>query len=156
MSSTVEVMNAGVPIVAPPRGEQHVHGRARPASLRLASELVRRQLLELDPTPQDLADEAHLVCLTQRLGPREDVVASDMSVLIQGSRHDGCDVAAGLDGYRDVLETSRTLDLRLGIAVGLEYFGEVAIWAGDVPERYVSAPRRLGSRRSWEAEFRLG
>ena len=29
-----------------PRGEQHVHGRARPAPLRLAPELVRRQLLE--------------------------------------------------------------------------------------------------------------
>ena len=41
-----------------PRGEQHVHDRARPASLRLASKLVRRQLLERDPTPQDVTDDA--------------------------------------------------------------------------------------------------
>jgi predicted ATPase/class 3 adenylate cyclase len=43
------------------------------------------------------------------------------------------DVAAGMRDYRWVLETSRKLDLRLGIAIGLEYIGEVAIWAGDVP-----------------------
>src|SRR6267378_1364241 len=48
-----------------PRGEQHVHGRARPASLRLASKLVRRQLLKFDPTSQDVTDDAHLLCLTQ-------------------------------------------------------------------------------------------
>src|SRR6267143_1517571 len=48
-----------------PRGEQHVHDRARPASLRLASKLVRRQLLKFDPTPQDVTDDAHLLCLTQ-------------------------------------------------------------------------------------------
>ena len=42
------------------------------------------------------------------------------------------DIAAGMDGYRGVLETSQRLDLRLGIAVGLDYVGEVAIWAGDV------------------------
>jgi hypothetical protein len=42
------------------------------------------------------------------------------------------DIAAGLDDYRAVLETSRALDLRIGIAVGLEYFGEVAVWAGDL------------------------
>ena len=37
-----------------------------------------------------------------------------------------------MDGYRRVLETSQRLDLRLGIAVGLEYVAEVPIWAGDV------------------------
>src|SRR5205823_2126825 len=63
-----------------PRGEQHVHGRARPASLRLASKLVRRQLLKGDPAPQDVPDDAHLLGLTQRLGAREDVVATGMSV----------------------------------------------------------------------------
>ena len=42
------------------------------------------------------------------------------------------DIGAGMDGYRGVLETSQRLDLRLGIAVGLEYVAEVAIWAGDV------------------------
>jgi predicted ATPase len=42
------------------------------------------------------------------------------------------DIAGGLDDYRAVLETSRTLDLRIGIAVGLDYIGEVAIRARDV------------------------
>jgi predicted ATPase/class 3 adenylate cyclase len=41
-------------------------------------------------------------------------------------------IAEGIADYRAVLETSRALDLRIGIAIGLEYFGEVAIWAGDV------------------------
>src|SRR4051812_5463404 len=48
-----------------PRGEQHVDDRARPASLRLPSELVRRQLLESGPTPQDVTDDSHLLFLTQ-------------------------------------------------------------------------------------------
>ena len=99
MSDTVEVMYAGLSDRRAPRGEQHVHDRARPASLRLASELVRRQLLECDPAPQDVTDDAHLLCLTQRLGAREDVVASSMSVLIQRPRRDGCDVAV-VDGCR--------------------------------------------------------
>jgi tetratricopeptide (TPR) repeat protein len=43
------------------------------------------------------------------------------------------DIEAGMSGYRGVLETSQRLDLRLGIAAGLEYFGEVAVWADDVP-----------------------
>jgi hypothetical protein len=42
------------------------------------------------------------------------------------------DMAAGMDGYRGVLKTSQRLNLRLGIAVALDYVGEVAIWAGDV------------------------
>ena len=50
------------------------------------------------------------------------------------------DIVAGLDAYRAVLETSQRLNLRLGIAVGLDYFAEVAIWSGDV-ERAV----RLGA-----------
>ena len=48
-----------------PRGEQHVHDRAGPASLRLAPELLRRQLLESDPAPQDVTDDAYLLCLAQ-------------------------------------------------------------------------------------------
>jgi hypothetical protein len=31
-----------------------------------------------------------------------------------------------------MLETSRTLDMQMGIAFGLDHFGEVAIWAGDL------------------------
>jgi predicted ATPase/class 3 adenylate cyclase len=42
------------------------------------------------------------------------------------------EIAEGIADYRAMLETSRALDLRIGIAVGLEWFGEVAIWAGDV------------------------
>src|SRR5215472_10810267 len=67
-----------------PSGEQHVHDRARPASRRLVSKLVRRQLLKFDPTPHDVTDDAYLLCLTKRLGACEDVVASGMSVLIKG------------------------------------------------------------------------
>ena len=37
----------------------------------------------------------------------------------------------GIADYRSVIETSRALDLRVGIAIALEYFGEVALWAGD-------------------------
>src|SRR5215218_4079757 len=69
-----------------PRGEQHVDDRARPTSLRLASKVVWRQLLKCDPTPHYVTDDAHLLSLTQRLGAREDVVASNMSVLIEGPR----------------------------------------------------------------------
>jgi hypothetical protein len=53
------------------------------------------------------------------------------------------DVADGLAAYRSVLETSERLNLLLGVAVGLDYFAEVAIWSGDV-ERAV----RLGAAAS--------
>ena len=55
------------------------------------------------------------------------------------------DIDAGVDGYRRVLEMSQQLDLRLGIAIGLEYFGEVAVWTGDVPRavRLGAAAARL-------------
>ncbi len=43
------------------------------------------------------------------------------------------EMAEGMADYRAVLETWRALDLRIGIAYGLERLGEVAIWAGDVP-----------------------
>ena len=42
------------------------------------------------------------------------------------------DARGGIGEYRSVLESSRAMDLRLGIAVALDYLGEVAIWAGDV------------------------
>jgi predicted ATPase/class 3 adenylate cyclase len=42
------------------------------------------------------------------------------------------DVAAGMSDYRDVLQTSRQLDLLIGVAAGLDYIAEVAIWSGDV------------------------
>jgi predicted ATPase/class 3 adenylate cyclase len=34
--------------------------------------------------------------------------------------------------YRAMLETSRQLDMQMAIAFGLDYFGEMAIWAGDM------------------------
>jgi predicted ATPase/class 3 adenylate cyclase len=34
--------------------------------------------------------------------------------------------------YRAMLETSRELDMQMAIAFGLDYFGEMAIWAGDM------------------------
>lgn len=40
--------------------------------------------------------------------------------------------AEGINEYRSVLETSRAVDLQLGIAIALEYLGEVAVWVGDV------------------------
>ncbi|HEY8868737.1 MAG TPA: hypothetical protein VIM30_05060 [Candidatus Limnocylindrales bacterium] len=43
------------------------------------------------------------------------------------------EISEGIADYRAMLETARALDLQMGIAFGLDYFGEVAIWAGDVP-----------------------
>jgi predicted ATPase/class 3 adenylate cyclase len=43
------------------------------------------------------------------------------------------EIPEGIADYRAMLEMSRALDLRMGIANLLEYFGEVAIWAGDMP-----------------------
>jgi hypothetical protein len=63
MSNTVELMNAGLPIVAPHAASSMSTTGCGQLPLRLASELVRRQLLKFDPTPQDGPDDAHLVCL---------------------------------------------------------------------------------------------
>ena len=43
------------------------------------------------------------------------------------------EVAGGVREYRGVLETSRKVGLLLGVAVGLDYVAEMAVWAGDVP-----------------------
>jgi hypothetical protein len=43
------------------------------------------------------------------------------------------EIPEGLAEYRTVLSTSQELDLRLGIAATLDYFGEIAIWLGDLP-----------------------
>ena len=43
------------------------------------------------------------------------------------------EISEGIADYRGMLETARAGDMRMGIAFGLDYFGEVAIWAGDVP-----------------------
>jgi predicted ATPase/class 3 adenylate cyclase len=55
------------------------------------------------------------------------------------------DIAAGIGTYRSMLEEARAINLRIGIANGLENFGEVAIWAGDVRQavRLGAAAQRL-------------
>ena len=50
------------------------------------------------------------------------------------------DGAGGVQEYREVLDTSRRIGLLLGVAAGLDYVAEVAIWDGD-PARAV----RLGA-----------
>ena len=42
------------------------------------------------------------------------------------------DVVGGVREYRGVLETSRKVDLLLGVAVGLDYVAEMAVWTGEV------------------------
>ena len=78
---TAEVMNAGLPIVAPPasssmsttgRGQLPSVSR-RNSSGDSSSNVIRRP---------DVTDDAHLLGLTQGLGTSEDVVASSMSILI--------------------------------------------------------------------------
>ena len=43
------------------------------------------------------------------------------------------DPEGGVADYRAVLQSSWSMDLRLGVAVALDYLGEVAIWGGDAP-----------------------
>jgi non-specific serine/threonine protein kinase len=54
-------------------------------------------------------------------------------------------IPAGIAASRSILESSRAIDLRIGIALGLEYFADLAIWAGDVPRavRLGAAAKRL-------------
>jgi predicted ATPase/class 3 adenylate cyclase len=54
-------------------------------------------------------------------------------------------IPAGIATSRSILESSRLIDLRIGIALGLEYFADLAIWAGDVPRavRLGAAAKRL-------------
>jgi hypothetical protein len=54
-------------------------------------------------------------------------------------------IPAGIATSRSILESSRAIDLRLGIALGLEYFADLAIWGGDVPRavRLGAAAKRL-------------
>jgi hypothetical protein len=67
-------------------------------------------------------------------------------------------VEAGIGHYRSVLETSRHLDLRLGIAVALDYFAEVAVWSGDPPKavRLGSVARRLKAELGGGIPPRIG
>src|SRR5439155_16082025 len=55
------------------------------------------------------------------------------------------EIGEGLADYCAVVESSRTLDLRVGIAIALDYFGEVAIWADDLPRavRLAAAAARI-------------
>ena len=42
------------------------------------------------------------------------------------------EIEQGMDRYMGVLERSRAIDLRLGIAIGFDYLAEVAVWGGDL------------------------
>ena len=55
------------------------------------------------------------------------------------------DIPAGIATYRSILESSRRIDLRLGIALGLDYFADLAISGDDVPRavRLGAAAKRL-------------
>src|SRR6266480_6435033 len=92
MSATVEVTNAGCPIVAA-QAVTSMSTRTRPGTRRLTPELLRRQLLEPDLATEDVPDHAHLLRLAQRIGAGEDVVAARVPVLAQCARRHGRDVA---------------------------------------------------------------
>ncbi|HJP65410.1 MAG TPA: hypothetical protein VKA30_03800, partial [Actinomycetota bacterium] len=64
----------------------------------------------------------------------------------------------GIDDYRSVLQTSRTIDLELGAAVALDYLGEVAVWAGDVPRavRLGAVAQRLKEKLGGGIPPRMG
>jgi len=42
------------------------------------------------------------------------------------------DLEDGMNGFRSVLETSRAIDLRIVIAIALEYVAEAAVWGGEL------------------------
>src|SRR5436190_4803698 len=48
-----------------PCGQQHVHERGWPNTRRLAPEIFWRQLLEMDPALDGIADDPYLLGLTQ-------------------------------------------------------------------------------------------
>jgi hypothetical protein len=67
-------------------------------------------------------------------------------------------IPAGIATSRSILESSRLIDLRIGIALGLEYFADLAIWAGDVPRavRLGAAAKRLKAELGGGIDPRMG
>lgn len=66
MSATVVVTWAGVPIVAP-HASSSMSTTAGGQALGLLPELVRHDLLDREVPPEDVPDDAHLLCLAERL-----------------------------------------------------------------------------------------
>jgi predicted ATPase/class 3 adenylate cyclase len=68
------------------------------------------------------------------------------------------DIPAAIATYRSILESSRVMDLRIGIALGLEYFADLAIWGGDVPRavRLGAAAKRLKAELGGGIDPRMG
>jgi hypothetical protein len=67
-------------------------------------------------------------------------------------------VPAAIATYRSILESSRAIDLRIGIALGLEYFADLAIWGGDLPRavRLGAAAERLKTELGGGIDPRMG
>jgi predicted ATPase/class 3 adenylate cyclase len=67
-------------------------------------------------------------------------------------------VPAAIATYRSILESSRAIDLRIGIALGLEYFADLAIWGRDVPRavRLGAAAERLKAELGGGIDPRMG
>ena len=67
-------------------------------------------------------------------------------------------VPAAIATYRSILESSRAIDLRIGIALGLEYFADLAIWGGDLPRavRLGAAAERLKAELGGGIDPRMG
>jgi hypothetical protein len=92
-SATVVVTYMGCPTAAPPRGEQHLDGRRRPAAGRLAPEVVRRELVERQAPAEHLADDRNLPRVTQGRRAREDEVCAGKRRFGERAHRHGGDVA---------------------------------------------------------------
>jgi predicted ATPase/class 3 adenylate cyclase len=68
------------------------------------------------------------------------------------------DIPAAIATYRSTLESSRAMDLGVGIAIGLEMFASLAIWGGDVRRavRLGAAAKRLKAELGGGIDPRMG
>jgi tetratricopeptide (TPR) repeat protein len=68
------------------------------------------------------------------------------------------DIPAAIATYRSTLESSRVMDLGIGVALGLEYFASLAIWGGDVPRavRLGVVAKRLKAELGGGIDPRIG
>jgi hypothetical protein len=67
-------------------------------------------------------------------------------------------VPAAISAYRSILESSRAVDLGIGIALGLEYFSDLAFWGGDLPRavRLGAAAKRPKAELGGGIDPRMG
>ena len=68
------------------------------------------------------------------------------------------DIPAAIATYRSTLESSRAMDLGIGVALGLEYFASLAIWGGDVARavRLGAVAKRLKAELGGGIDPRMG